>query len=138
MYLHKSAITPTVQSQVTQNISTGLFHMDLILASQSATRRRILNSARISAQFMSPQIDEENITKSLIADQARPRDIADTLAEHKALKISLKNPNSWVIGCDQILVFEGEIFGKPASSEALKTSLSRLSGKTHRLITANV
>ena len=54
--------------------------MDLILASQSATRRRILNSARISAQFMSPQIDEENITKSLIAEQALPRDIADTLA----------------------------------------------------------
>ena len=138
MYLHKSAITPTVQSQVTQNISTGLSHMDLILASQSATRRRILNSARISAQFMSPQIDEENITKSLIAEQALPRDIADTLAEHKALKISRKNPDSWVIGCDQILVFEGEIFGKPASPEALKTSLSRLSGKTHRLITANV
>ena len=60
--------------------------MDLILASQSATRRRILNSARMSARFMSPQIDEINITKSLSAEQAAPRDIADTLAEHKALK----------------------------------------------------
>ena len=38
--------------------------MDLILASQSTMRRRILNAARIDAQFMSPQIDEENITKS--------------------------------------------------------------------------
>ena len=112
--------------------------MDLILASQSATRRRILNSARMSARFMSPQIDEENITKSLSAEQAAPRDIADTLAEHKALKISRKNLDCWVIGCDQILVFEGEIFGKPASREALKDSLSRLSGQTHRLITANV
>ena len=112
--------------------------MDLILASQSATRRRILNSVRMSARFMSPQIDEENITKSLSAEQAAPRDIADTLAEHKALKISRKNPGSWVIGCDQILVFEGEIFGKPASRDALKHSLSRLAGQTHRLITANV
>lgn len=75
---------------------------------------------------MSPQIDEINITKSLSAEQAAPRDIADTLAEHKALKISRKNPDSWVIGCDQILVFEGEIFGKPASRDALKHSLSRL------------
>jgi len=48
--------------------------MDLILASQSATRRRILNSARVSARFMSPQIDEENITKSLSAEQATPRE----------------------------------------------------------------
>ena len=136
--LHKSAITPTVQSQVTPNISTGLSYMDLILASQSATRRRILNAARMDAQFISPQIDEENIMRSLSAEQAPPRDIADTLAEHKALKISRKNPNSWVIGCDQILVFEGEISGKPPSPDALKDSLSRLSGQTHRLITANV
>jgi len=101
-------------------------------------RRRILNAARIDAQFMSPQIDEENITKSLIAVQALPRDIADTLAEHKALKISRKNLNSWVIGCDQILVFEGEVFGKPVSTEALKDTLSRFSGQTHSLVTANV
>ena len=121
-----------------QNISTGLSHMDLILASQSITRRRILDAARIDARFISPKIDEENITKSLIADQALPRDIADTLAEHKALKISRKNLDSLVIGCDQILVFEGEIFGKPASPEVLKDILSRLSGQTHRLVTANV
>ena len=121
-----------------QNISTGLSHMDLILASQSITRRRILDAARIDARFISPKIDEENITKSLIADQALPRDIADTLAEHKALKISRKNLESLVIGCDQILVFEGEIFGKPASPEVLKDMLSRLSGQTHRLVTANV
>ena len=95
--MHKSAITPTVQSQVMQNISTGLSHMDLILASQSITRRRILDAARIDVRFISPKIDEENITKSLIADQALPRDIADTLAEHKALKISRKNLDSLVI-----------------------------------------
>ena len=112
--------------------------MDLILASQSTMRRRILNAARIDAQFMSPQIDEENITKSLVAVQALPRDIADTLAEHKALKISRKNLDSWVIGCDQILVFEGEVFGKPVSPEALKDTLSRFSGQTHSLVTANV
>ena len=112
--------------------------MDLILASQSTMRRRILNAARIDAQFMSPQIDEENITKSLIAVQALPRDIADTLAEHKALKISRKNLDSWVIGCDQILVFEGEVFGKPVSPEALTDTLSRFSGQTHSLVTANV
>ena len=95
--------------------------MDLILASQSTTRRRILDAARIDARFMSPKIDEENITKSLIADQALPRDIADTLAEHKALKISRKNLDSLVIGCDQILVFEGKFLESPPLLKRSKT-----------------
>ena len=64
--------------------------MDLILASQSTTRRRILSCAHIAATSMSPQIDEEGITRSLAAEQAMPRDIADTLAEHKAKKVSIK------------------------------------------------
>ena len=112
--------------------------MDLILASQSTTRWHILSCAHIVATSMSPQIDEEGITRSLAAELAMPRDIADTLAEHKARKISMKNPQSWVIGCDQVLAFEGEVFGKPTTLDDLKQCLTRLSGKTHRLITANV
>ena len=76
--------------------------MDLILASQSTTRWHILSCAHIVATSMSPQIDEEGITRSLAAELAMPRDIADTLAEHKARKISMKNPQSWVIGLSLI------------------------------------
>ena len=112
--------------------------MDFILASQSKTRQHILSCARIIAKAVSPQIDEENITISLISEKASPRDIADTLAEHKAKKVSVKNPLSWVLGCDQVLAFEGKVFGKPKTQEDLRQSLIRLSGKTHRLITANV
>ena len=112
--------------------------MDLILASQSKTRQHILSCARIVAKAVSPQIDEENITRSLVAEMATPRDIADTLAEHKAKKVSIKNPLSWVLGCDQVLAFEGKVFGKPKTQEDLRQSLTRLSGKTHRLFTANV
>ena len=112
--------------------------MDLIIASKSEIRQRILSCTKISITAVSPQIDEESITRSLVVEKATPRDIADTLAEHKAKKVSVKNPRTWVLGCDQILAFEGEIFGKPKTPSALKSMLSRFSGQTHRLITANV
>ena len=112
--------------------------MDLIIASKSETRQRILSCALISTKAISPQIDEDSITKSLVAENATPRDIADTLAEHKAKKVSIKNLETWVLGGDQILAFEGEVFGKPETPRALQRMLTRFSGQTHRLITANV
>ena len=52
--------------------------MDLIIASKSETRQRILSCALISTKAISPQIDEDSITRSLVAENATPRDIADT------------------------------------------------------------
>ena len=135
---NKRQLPPQFYNKSHRNLYTGLHDMDLILASQSSTRWRILSCARIIAKAVSPQIDEENITRSLMAEKAMPRDIADTLAEHKAKKVSIKNPLSWVLGCDQVLDFEGKVFGKPKTQEDLRQSLIRLSGETHRLITANV
>jgi predicted house-cleaning NTP pyrophosphatase (Maf/HAM1 superfamily) len=60
--------------------------MDLILASQSKMRRHILNCSNISVTTVTPNIDEESVTKSLIAENASFRDISDTLAEYKAKK----------------------------------------------------
>ena len=93
--------------------------MELILASQSTMRQHILGCAQMTAIAVPSQIDEESITRSLIAEKAMPRDIADTLAEHKAKKISMKNQDSWVIGCDQVLAFEGKVFGKPRTLDEL-------------------
>ena len=112
--------------------------MDLIIASESASRQRILGCTNVSFKVVRPQVDEDNITQSLIVEKAKPRDIADTLAEHKARKVSIKNPDSWVLGCDQIVAYDGRVFGKPVSSYALKQQLLSLCGQTHRLITANV
>ena len=112
--------------------------MDLIIASKSETRQRILSCAKIVTKTISPRIDEDSITKSLVVEKVTPRDIADALAEHKAKKVSTKNPGTRVLGCDQILAFEGEVFGKPESAYALKRMLRRFSGQTHYLITANV
>ena len=112
--------------------------MNRIIATKSKTRQRILSCANIAIKAVPAQIDEDGLKKSLIAEKAMPRDIADILAEYKAKKVSSKNLESWVLGCDQILDFENEVFGKPQNPCILKDMLKRFSGKTHRLITANV
>jgi L-fuconate dehydratase len=70
---------------------------------------------------------------------AKPRDIADALAEAKALKISRKQPTVMVLGCDQILLSaDGKIFDKPENKDEARAHLAALSGASHRLISAAV
>ena len=112
--------------------------MDFILASKSKTRCDILQSVMPSFHSVSPNIDEKNIIRSLLMEDTPHYDIPIVLAEFKAKKVSTKHPGSWVLGCDQILSFDGEVFGKPASNDALCDNLVLMAGKTHKLITANV
>ena len=64
-----------------------------------------------------------------------PRDIADGLAEMKAARIGNKNPNSLVLGCDQVLEFEKQILSKPISkADAKDTTMAKMSGKRHSLL----
>lgn len=115
-----------------------LTHSPLILASGSATRAAMLRAAGLTVETHSPRVDEEAIRAALIAEGAPPRDIADALAEAKALKISARHPGALVLGADQILDLHGEILSKPATSTAAIAQLSRLSGQTHRLLSAAV
>ena len=111
---------------------------DIILASGSDIRRHLLMNAGVSFHVVPARIDEEGIKQSLLVERAPPRDIADTLAEMKARKVAEKHPSSLVIGCDQILAFEGDIISKPSSPEEAIAQLQRMRGKTHQLISAAV
>lgn len=111
----------------------------LILASQSAGRIAMLRTAGVEVEAHSPMVDEDSIKQALAAEGARPRDIADALAEAKARKLSRKFGNELVLGCDQILVTkEGRLLDKPESPEDAKEQLTLLSGKSHQLISAAV
>ncbi|NEX48099.1 Maf family protein [Pseudotabrizicola algicola] len=112
--------------------------MTFILASTSEIRRNLLAAAGVDFTFHAARIDEDSIRRSLQAEGARPRDIADTLAEMKARKIADRFPESMVLGCDQILDFDGEILGKPSNAEEARDHLRRLRGQTHRLWSAAV
>lgn len=110
----------------------------IILASGSKTRQELLRNAGVKFEISVARIDEDAIRKSLEVDSASPRDIADALAEFKAKKIALKQPDAFVIGCDQTLDLDSQVLSKPNSMEEAQTQLRALRGKKHTLYSAAV
>ena len=110
----------------------------IVLASGSAIRGQMLSNAGIAFEAIVPRVDEEMIKIALQAEKATPRDIADALAETKARKIGGKHPDKLVIGCDQVLDFEGQILSKPQTPEEAREQLKALRGKRHSLLSAVV
>jgi septum formation protein len=110
----------------------------LILASESASRKAMLTAAGVPFTAMAAHVDETAILDSMWAENAKPRDIADALAELKALKVSRKAPGAFVLGGDQVLECAGRLFEKAKSVERARETLVALRGKRHRLISAAV
>ena len=110
----------------------------IFLASGSDIRRQLLANAGVSFTVEPAKIDEEMIKASLIAEAAKPRDIADTLAEFKARKVAAKHQAAFVIGSDQVLEHEGKILSKPRDMDEARAQLRALRGGTHRLHSAAV
>lgn len=110
----------------------------LILASGSEIRATLLRNAGLTFQQIIARIDEQSIKDALEADQAPPRDIADALAEMKARKVADKHPEAMVIGCDQVLSFEGVILSKPRDPEDARQQLLAMRTKRHALLSAAV
>ena len=108
----------------------------LILASTSPTRRRVLENAGLDFDIAAPGVDEEEIKLSLKATGASGAQIAETLAELKANRISSKAEGALVIGADQILSCNGVLFDKPPDMDHARTQLQALRGKPHELLTA--
>lgn len=110
----------------------------LLLASSSEIRLQLLRAAGLNVTAHAARIDEDTIRAGLEAEHATPHDIADTLAEMKARKLADKHPSALVLGCDQILVLNGTIFGKPETPEQARLHLHALRGQTHQLLSASV
>ena len=110
--------------------------MNLILASSSASRARILCAARVPFDVIAADIDEEALRRKMLADGNAPDAIAGALAEAKAEHVSVDHGDALVLGADQILEFGGEIVSKCADMAAARVLLRRLRGKAHRLISA--
>jgi septum formation protein len=111
----------------------------LILASTSSARRAMLMRAAVACDVMAPMVDEEAIKNGLLQQGLNGRDIADALAEAKAVKLSAKHPATLVIGADQTLELDnGQLLDKPESPEQAVAQLTRMAGKTHKLLSAAV
>ena len=111
--------------------------MSVILASKSAARRAVLDGAGVPYEALVAGVDEDAVKASLLAEGAGPRDIADALAELKAIRVS-RGRREFVIGSDQTLDLDGQLYDKADSVEAARERLKLLRGKTHRLHSAVV
>ncbi len=111
--------------------------MAVILASKSAARRAVLTGAGIPFEVQVSGVDEDVLKDQLLARGASVSQIAEALAEQKALKVSQSVPGL-VIGSDQTLDFEGRLYDKAETLEAARERLQTLRGKSHQLHSAVV
>lgn len=110
----------------------------LVLASASATRQAMLRNAGVPFRADPARVDEDEIRRSLVAEGATPRDIADHLAEQKARRVAARNPDALVLGSDQVLDHRGEVLAKPEDRHDCRQQLARLNGTGHALLSAAV
>ena len=106
---------------------------DIILASKSETRVKLLRNAGISFEAVAHGVDEEEVKMSM--SKNTPEEIVVKLAEMKALKPSTFNRGAFVIGSDQGLDLKGELINKARDRNEAKEQLLKMSGSTHTLIT---
>ena len=109
---------------------------NIILASRSEVRKKILNQNGINCEIIPANIDEETVKESLLKEKATPRIISKNLAELKANKISKKKLNEFVLGADSVIDLNGELISKPTNREEAINILQKLNGKKHQLISS--
>jgi len=112
--------------------------MTIVLASASRVRRALLEGAGVGLRVDPASIDEAAVKESLAAGGAKPAEMAETLAELKAQRISPKHPGLVVLGADQILECAGKLFDKPADLGDARGQLQALRGRKHRLLSSVV
>lgn len=111
----------------------------LLLASQSSGRAAMLRDAGVDFVAEPALVDEAALTDALVAEGQSPRNIADALAEAKAVKLSSRRPGQLVIGADQLLALDnGLLLTKAASPADAAVQLRQMSGQRHRLLSAVV
>ena len=108
----------------------------IILASKSKVRKEILDRHNIVSIVKPSNVDEDIVKTSLLAEKANPEMISKNLAELKANKISMKNPDQLVLGADSVIDLEGELISKPENRDVALEILKKLNGKVHYLISS--
>jgi len=109
---------------------------EIILASKSRVRKKILEANKINCMVEPSNIDEDSIKESLLKEKASPEIISKNLAELKANKISKKRSGNLVLGADSVIDLHGEIISKPIDRREALEILNNLNGQTHQLISS--
>ena len=112
--------------------------INIILASGSHIRATLLRSSGVVFDVKKHKIDEDKEKKTLIKNNIITKEISMTLAKRKGMCVSKNYKNSFIIGCDQVLVLNNSIFSKAKNPSDLKQQLLLLNGKSHKLYSSCV
>jgi len=105
----------------------------LILASQSQTRKALLEQAGLAFSTAAAELDERALEQGAIEAGGDGRDVALLLAQRKAAAVSVNHSGALVIGADQTLSLGASLLHKPLDMQGAAAQLDYLRGKTHRL-----
>ena len=108
----------------------------IILASKSGVRKKILEDNQIKCVVEASNVDEDSVKESLLKEKASPEIISKNLAELKANKISQKRKGELVLGADSVIDLGGKIISKPINRDEALEILRNLNGHTHYLISS--
>ena len=110
--------------------------MNIILASKSGVRKKILDKFKIETIVIPSYVDEDQVKESLLHTGANPEIVSKNLAELKSVKVSVKNPDSLVIGADSVISLNNELINKPRDRDEALEILKKLNGNKHYLISS--
>ena len=109
---------------------------EIILASKSLVRKKILEENGIKCIVEPSNIDEDLVKKSLLKENVSPKLISKNLAELKANKVSQKKNGNLVLGADSIINLKEKIISKPSNRDEALAILQKLNGQKHQLISS--
>ena len=109
---------------------------NIILASKSKVRKKILETGGIFCEVVPSNVDEDSVKEALSKENASPEIISKNLAELKANKVSTKFSNRLVLGADSVIDLGGKVVSKPVDRKEALEILKSLNGKSHHLISS--
>src|SRR3546814_7811723 len=99
----------------------------------------MLDAAGVPYEAVAANVDEEAVKIAMRAEKVAPRDLADALAELKAIKIAQAAPGALVLGSDSLVALDdGTMLDKPESREQATAHLRAMSGRRPHLVSAAV
>ena len=109
---------------------------NIILASKSEVRKKILSDHGINCEVMPAKVDEEMVKESLLKAKATPELVSKNLAELKANKVSERKYDDLVLGADSVIDLNGKLISKPTNRDEAFKILQKLNGQKHQLISS--
>ena len=109
---------------------------NIILASKSEVRKKILSDHGINCEVIPAKVDEEMVKESLLKAKATPELVSKNLAELKANKVSERRYDDLVLGADSVIDLNGKLISKPTNRDEAFKILQKLNGQKHQLISS--